>query len=41
MIPLLSSAILFAFVCAMTKIISEHAQNIHTKVEGREREGDN
>ena len=36
MIPLLSSALLLAFVCAIMKIISEHAQKRITMVEGRE-----
>ena len=36
MIPLLSYALMIAFVCAMMKIISEHAQKRHTKVEDRE-----
>ena len=39
--PLLCSALLLAFVFAMTKIISEHAQKRHTKFEGRYREDDN
>ena len=34
--PLLSSALLLAFVCAMMKINFDNEQNIHTKVEGRE-----
>ena len=33
---LLSSALLLAFVCAILKIISEHAPKGHTKSEGRE-----
>ena len=37
--PSFSSALLLAFVYAMMQIISEHAQNRHTKVEGRERGG--
>ena len=36
MIPLLSSDLLLAFVCAMMKIISEDAQKRHTKVKRRE-----
>ena len=41
MIPLFPSALLLAFVYAMTKIISEHAQKGHTKVEGSEMADDN
>ena len=37
MSPLLSSTLLLEFMCVMMKIISERAQNRHTKVEGRER----
>ena len=36
MSPLVSSALLLAFVFAMMKINYELAQKIHTKVEGRE-----
>ena len=39
--PFSPSALLLAFAYAMTKIISVYAQNRHTKVEGRERGGDN
>ena len=41
MVPLFSSALLVVFVYAMMKIISKHAQNRHTNVEGRERVYDN
>ena len=37
--PILSSAIVIAFVCELMRIISEDAQKSHTKVEGRESGG--
>ena len=40
MIPLFFSDLLLVFVYAMMKIIYDHAQNRNTKVEGRERGGD-
>ena len=39
MSPIFSSALLLAFVYAMMKLISDHAQNRAAKVEGRERGG--